>query len=151
VFRRRTLSPSRPPEGRSDSVRRGRDDVPEFVDDLRSKPATLRSRGRGFGPARTDSARLSVFGLSGVSAAGLSDSGGGVGGKTLRLRGGSLCWRYLLLMSVRTRLEAAYEIFSSGRSSLAASGAFIFLISAPAKPVKASERSVAATRRALPR
>jgi hypothetical protein len=60
----------------------------------------------GFWPLRTDWPRV-----------GRSASGGGVGGKTLRLFGGSDCclrdW-----MPGLTRLVAAYEMLSAGRSSL---------------------------------
>lgn len=78
-----------------------------------------------------------------------SASGGGVGGNMLRLMGGSDCWRALLWSSGFTRLVAANESFSSGLSSFATW--LTFLISEPAKPVKALARSDAATRRALPR
>ena len=46
-----------------------------------------------------------------------SDSGGGVGGKTLRCSGGSDCWR-LLDKPGLTRFCAANERLSAGRSSL---------------------------------
>ena len=49
--------------------------------------------------------------------AGLSVSGGGVGGKMLRWTGGSDCCRLLLWRCGWTRFEAAKEIDSGGRSS----------------------------------
>ena len=67
----------------------------------------------------------------------------------LRFIGGSDCWRVLLMSSGLTRLVAAKESLSSGRSSLAES--VIFLISDPANPVNAFCLSEAATRRAFPR
>lgn len=120
-----------------------------------ANPATLRSKGFGFGPARTESARdmAAVFelredpGLDG----GLSLSGGGVGGNTLRFIGGSDCCLLLLLRSGLTRLLAAYDILSVGLSSFAASTLFIRFNSEPVKPVNVWLRSVAATKRALPR
>ena len=48
--------------------------------------------GMGFGPLRTDAPRLILL-LDDLSD--FSDSGGGVGGKTLRFRGGSDCCRLL--------------------------------------------------------
>lgn len=82
-----------------------------------------------------------------------SASGGGVGGKTVRLSGGSDCCRTALLRrSGLTRFEAAKEIFSMGRSSGGSGGLGVaFLTSEPVKPVKALLRSLAATRRAFPR
>ena len=72
-----------------------------------------------------------------------------MGGNMFLLTGGSDCclrdWR-----SGLTRFEAAKEMLSGGRSSLI-SVRTEFLISEPAKPVKALERSEAATSRALPR
>ena len=46
----------------------------------------------------------------------ISDSGGGVGGNMLRLTGGSDCCLDLLWRLGRTRLEAAKEMDSGGRS-----------------------------------
>lgn len=76
-----------------------------------------------------------------------------MGGKTLRLIGGSDCCLVRLDKPGLTRFAAAYESFSSGRSSLAVENeaAFNIFLSDPAKPVKALLGSVAATRRALPR
>jgi hypothetical protein len=65
--------------------------------------------GIGLGPLRTEAPRL--------IGAGLSFSGGGVGGKTLRLFGGSDCCR-LLCRPGLTRLLAANERDSDGLSSL---------------------------------
>ena len=45
-------------------------------------------------------------------------SGGGVGGKTLRFCGGSDCCLDLLCRPTLTRLLAAYDIESGGRSSM---------------------------------
>lgn len=70
--------------------------------------------GIGFWPFRTDAPRLT---LACDDVLDFSDSGGGVGGKTLRLRGGSDCCR-LLERPGLTRLAAAKERFSGGRSSL---------------------------------
>ena len=68
---------------------------------------------------------------------GWSWSGGGVGGNMLRLIGGSDCCLVRLRISDFTRLEAAKEMLSSGRSSrLKSKAAALFLfISEPAKPV----------------
>ena len=76
-------------------------------------------------------------------------SGGGVGGKTFLLFGGSDCC-LLLWRPGLTRLVAAKDMLSAGRSSLVS----VFdaaRISAPAKPVNALARSDAATSLALPR
>lgn len=61
------------------------------------------------GPFRTDAPRL--------TREPLSFSGGGVGGKTLRFVGGSDCCLLLWRLGL-TRLVAAKEILSAGRSSL---------------------------------
>ena len=45
-------------------------------------------------------------------------SGGGVGGKTFRFTGGSDCCLDLLCRPTLTRLLAAYDIVSAGRSSM---------------------------------
>jgi hypothetical protein len=118
---------------RSDCARCG----PALCDDP-ANPATERSSGLGFGPALTESALdiTAVFELRDeLGLGGLSLSGGGVGGNTLRFNGGSDCCRARLLNSGFTRLLAAYDIFSSGLSSLAASTLFILFNSAPVKPV----------------
>ena len=65
--------------------------------------------GVGFGPFRTEAPRLIVLGLS--------FSGGGVGGKTLRPTGGSDCCLRLCNPGL-TRFVAANEILSAGLSSL---------------------------------
>lgn len=69
---------------------------------------------------------------------GWSGSGGGVGGNTLRLIGGSDRCLVRLLMSGFTRFDAAKEMLSSGRPSRLRSttAAFILVISGPAKPVE---------------
>lgn len=66
----------------------------------------------GLGPLRTEAPRLMGGGPEGFSI-----SGGGVGGKTFRFRGGSDCC-LLLARPGLTRFAAAYERFSVGRSSL---------------------------------
>lgn len=79
-------------------------------------------------------------------------SGGGVGGNMLRLIGGADCCRAALLVrSSLTRFEAANEMVSRGRSSLAVPPTAFFFASDPAKPVKAFDWSEAATSLALPR
>ncbi len=65
--------------------------------------------GMGLGPLRTEAPRLMPLGLS--------FSGGGVGGKTLRPDGGSDCCLLLCRLGL-TRLVAANEMLSAGRSSL---------------------------------
>lgn len=72
----------------------------------------------GLFPFRTEAPRLIV-----PEAADFSDSGGGVGGKTLRSIGGSDCCR-LLWRPGFTRFVAAKETFSVGRSSLTAALGF---------------------------
>jgi hypothetical protein len=118
---------------RSDCARCG----PVLCDDP-ANPATERSSGLGLGPALTESALdiTAVFELrDDLGLGGLSLSGGGVGGNTLRFNGGSDCCRFRLFSSGFTRLLAAYDIFSSGLSSFAASTLFILFSSAPVKPV----------------
>lgn len=69
----------------------------------------------GFWPLRTEAPRAGRGARPSASVAWFS--GGGVGGKLLRLTGGSDC----CLREERpglTRLEAAKEMFSAGRSSL---------------------------------
>jgi hypothetical protein len=68
--------------------------------------------GIGLTPFRTEAPRLIAPGL-----ADFSDSGGGVGGKTLRVIGGSDCCR-LLCRPGFTRFVAAKDKLSGGRSSL---------------------------------
>ena len=65
--------------------------------------------GMGLGPLRTDAPRLIVFDFS--------FSGGGVGGNTLRLLPPCSDW-ILLCRPGLTRLVAAKEMLSAGRSSL---------------------------------
>ena len=119
----------------------------------------------GFGLFRTDAPRLTM--LPDVLESVRSDSGGGVGGNTLRLRGGSDCC--LLLDSPGlTRLAAAYEMFSGGLSSLPSDLMVLActmlapnrlqrqevltrFISEPANPVNVFAESDAATSRALPK
>ena len=110
-------------------------------------------------PLRTESAReVSGEGTDGglvrvvISDGRCSASGGGVGGNMLRFMGGSDCWRDLLERSVRTRFEAAYEIFSGGRSSrIVSGGGMVLLFSGPAKPVEIFVLSAEAINRAFPR
>lgn len=85
----------------------------------------IRFGGGGFGGE--------VLGETNVGRA-WSGSGGGVGGNMLRLTGGSDCCRDLLWRPGFTRLEAANEMLSRGRSSLLVS--IVLLASEPAKPVK---------------
>ncbi len=68
----------------------------------------------------------------------------------LRLSGGSDCCLDLLCKPGFTRLVAAKEILSGALSSVP-SRVMFFLTSEPANPVKALDRSDAATRRALPK
>ena len=121
---------------------------------MRSEPPPgpfLTELARAVIPAFETSATVLDFVMPGRGAS--PDSGGGVGGKTLRLMGGADCWRVEReVMSFRTKFEAAKEMFSVGRSSLARAEALICSWrSVPAKPVKALALSDEATRRALPR
>lgn len=75
------------------------------------------SNGFGLFPFRTDAPRLTILPAVLDPESVRSDSGGGVGGKTLRFRGGSDCCR-LLDRPGLTRFAAAKERFSIGRSSL---------------------------------
>lgn len=120
--------------------------------------------GTGFTPLRTEAPLLSWPLLDPDKL--LSDSGGGVGGNTFRLRGGSDCC-LLLDKPGLTRLAAANERFSAGRSSFASdvfpacfgvstiriwlSVSLTFFISEPANPVNAFALSEAATNLAFPK
>jgi hypothetical protein len=72
--------------------------------------------GIGLTPFRTEAPRLIV-----PDEVDFSDSGGGVGGKTLRFNGGSDCCR-LLWRPGFTRFVAAKDKLSAGRSSLTSAG-----------------------------
>lgn len=118
-----------------------------------------RLRRSGRGPDLTEFARADIGGgFAGGDVAVLANcgrigswSGGGVGGNILRLMGGADCCRTLLWRSVLTRFDAAKEIVSRGRSSLAAPPMAFFFASEPAKPVNAFAWSEAATSLAFPR
>ena len=78
----------------------------------RSRLAPVRSRSRRGGRTpRRDEERLCPAEWLPDAEAVLTDrsSGGGVGGNTVRFRGGSDCWRVRLLRFWRTRLLAAKE------------------------------------------
>ena len=85
-----------------------------------------RLNGSGRWPALTEAARpvmtgLRWMGLLSAEPAGSgldrSASGGGVGGNIFLLTGGSDCWREREAMPGLTRLDAANEMPSGGRSS----------------------------------
>ena len=69
----------------------------------------------------------------------------------LLIGGADCCLTEREVRSDRTRLEAAYDILSAGRSSLLVSALMMARLSEPLKPVNILPLSLDAMSRALPR